>query len=288
MTDNININEIGEDQFEEKVLKESTSALILVDFWAPWCEPCKQLTPVLEKIVRSAKGRVKLVKINIDENKQIAGQLRVQSIPAVFAFKDEQPKDAFQGVIPEKKIIEFIEKNLGEKLKEDFTGFYEIISNHFTKKEYEIAKESLEQFLAEHPEEFKSFAMYIDSLVLLNLIDDAEIFAKSLTKEAAENSFIKSSLQKLVIKKKNLGGPSIEEIKNDLKKNPKNINLIIKLADKYFSENTVDEAFNTLLPNYNISPEQIKTKCIEFFNALGNDNPKTSEYRKKLSSLIFS
>ena len=103
MTDNLNILEINETDFEEKVLKDSSKSLILVDFWAPWCEPCKQLTPLLEKVVNNSNGKVKLVKINIDENQQIAAQLRIQSIPAVFAFKDGQPVDAFQGVIPEKK-----------------------------------------------------------------------------------------------------------------------------------------------------------------------------------------
>ncbi len=103
MNDNLNILEINESDFEEKVLKDSSSLLILVDFWAPWCGPCKQLTPLLEKVVNNSNGKVKLVKINIDENQQIAAQLRIQSIPAVFAFKDGQPVDAFQGVIPEKK-----------------------------------------------------------------------------------------------------------------------------------------------------------------------------------------
>ena len=127
MNDNINIYEINEIDFEDKVLSASSSSLILVDFWAPWCGPCKQLTPILEKIINSTKGKVKLVKINIDENQQIASQLRIQSIPAVFAFKDGQPVDAFQGVLPEKKIIEFIEKSHGEKIAEDFTEFYENI-----------------------------------------------------------------------------------------------------------------------------------------------------------------
>ena len=117
MTDNLNILEINEADFEEKVLKDSSSLLILVDFWAPWCGPCKQLTPLLEKVVNNSNGKVKLVKINIDENQQIAAQLRIQSIPAVFAFKDGRSVDAFQGVIPEKKIVEFIEKSLGENLR---------------------------------------------------------------------------------------------------------------------------------------------------------------------------
>ena len=88
MNESSNIKDINEQNFEEEVLKKSEDLLVLVDFWAPWCGPCKQLTPLLEKIVNNSNGKVKLAKINIDENQQIAGQLRIQSIPAVFAFKD--------------------------------------------------------------------------------------------------------------------------------------------------------------------------------------------------------
>ena len=107
-----NIIEINENDFNEKVIEASKSTLLLVDFWAPWCGPCKQLTPLLEKVIKKTNNKVILAKINIDDNQQIAAQLRIQSIPAVFAFKNGQPVDTFQGVIPEKKIIEFIEKSL--------------------------------------------------------------------------------------------------------------------------------------------------------------------------------
>ena len=93
-----------------KVIEASESKLIVVDFWAPWCGPCKQLTPILEKIISKSGDKVTLVKINIDENQQIAAQLRIQSIPTVYAFKDKQIVNAFQGVIPENQIIEFIRK----------------------------------------------------------------------------------------------------------------------------------------------------------------------------------
>ena len=122
-----NIINVDEANFNEKIIEASDHKLIIVDFWAPWCGPCKQLTPILEKIVNKSEGKVLLAKVNIDENQQVAGQLRIQSIPAVFAFKNKQIVNAFQGVIPEKKIIEFIEKALGEKLEEDFTEFFEDI-----------------------------------------------------------------------------------------------------------------------------------------------------------------
>ena len=288
MENNNFIYNIKEQEFEEKVLIASSSALILVDFWAPWCEPCKQLTPILEKITKEAKGKINLIKINIDESKQIAAQFRIQSIPAVFAFKDGQPVDAFQGILPEKKIIEFIEKSLGNKLIEDFSDFYNNISNLFKNKEFEKSKEMLEKFLSENPAEIKSFALYIDCLSQMEQFTEAELFCESLNKELLEDPLVKSAFQKLIIKKKNLEGPSIEELLDEVNKKQNNIKLILKLSEKYFAEDLIDEAFDLLLVNYKKNKTQTKEKLLKYFEVLGNSNPKTLEYRKKLSSLFFS
>mgnify|MGYP001255744010 CR=1 FL=1 len=288
MNDNLNILEINEGDFEEKVLKDSSDSLVLVDFWAPWCGPCKQLTPILEKVINNSNGKVKLVKINIDENQQIASQLRIQSIPAVFAFKDGQPVNAFQGVIPEKKIIEFIEKSLGEKLEEDNAAFYESIKNLLNNNEYNDAKNLLENFLVENPQEFESFALYINSLSGLEQFEEADEFCKSLSKEALDNTDVRGAIQKLSIKKKNLKGPSLEELLDQLNNKPNDINIILALADKYFASDLIDESFKLLLSNYKNHKEKIKIKLIDFFEALGNTNLKTIEYRKKFSSIMFS
>ena len=124
MSENTNIIDVTETEFNDEVIEASENKLIVVDFWAPWCGPCKQLTPILEKIISKSGDKITLVKINIDENQQIAAQLRIQSIPTVYAFKNKQIVNAFQGVIPEGQIIEFIEKCLGSKINEDFTEFY--------------------------------------------------------------------------------------------------------------------------------------------------------------------
>ena len=283
-----NISEINEAEFEEKVINESSNSLILVDFWAPWCGPCKQLTPLLEKIINKAKGKVKLIKINIDENQQIAAQLRIQSIPAVFAFKDNKPVDAFQGVIPEKKIVEFIEKSLGEKIEEDHSDFYNNINKLLSDKNFGNAKEILEEFIANNPNEYKGVALYIDCMGYLNLYDEIKTLSESLNKEALLNSFIKASLQKIEIKKKNIDGPSLEHLIDKYNKDPNKIENIIKLADKYFAKNMLDEAFELLLDNFKKNKEKIKNKFLEYFEALGNEHGKTIEFRKKLSSIMFT
>ena len=288
MNENNTIYEINESDFEEKVIKASSSILILVDFWAPWCGPCKQLAPLLEKIIKGSKGKVGLVKINIDENKQIAAQLRIQSIPAVFAFKDGQPVDAFQGVVPEKKIIEFIEKSLGEKIEEDHTDFYNSISIFFNENKFLEAKEMLENFLTNNPSEFQSFAIYIDCLSQLKNYEEANNFSTSLSTEALSNKYIKASIKKLKIKIKNSQGPSVDDIYKKYLNEPDNIELVLKLADKYFSENMHDDAFSLLLDNYKKEKNKIKIKFLDFFEALGNEDEKTKEYRKKFSSIMFT
>ena len=288
MSENNNIAEIKEEDFEEKVINASKTNLIIVDFWAPWCGPCKQLTPILEKIINNDQKKVKLIKINIDENQQIAGQLRIQSIPAVFAFKDGQPIDAFQGVLPEKKVLEFIEKSLGEKINNDNSDFYEKVSALMAEDNFTEAKDMLENFFIDNPKEFKGFAMYIDCLTSLDEFKEANLFIESLDSEATNDTNIKSSIQKLSIKEKNKQGPSIDFFLNELKNKPKNIDIINKLADKYFAENRLDDAFSLLLNNYKKDTNKIKNKFIEFFDALGNENEFTIKYRKKLSSIMFA
>ena len=133
---NTNIIDVSEIDFEKNVIEASDEKLVVVDFWAPWCGPCKQLTPILEKIISGSPDKIFLAKINIDENQQLAAQLRIQSIPAVFAFKDKQVVNAFQGVIPETKVIEFLEKSLGEKLDNNFEDFYSQVKIFFENKDF--------------------------------------------------------------------------------------------------------------------------------------------------------
>ena len=282
------IIDVKEDDFNTKVIEESDNKLVVVDFWAPWCGPCKQLTPILEKITNDAKGKFILAKINIDENQQIAAQLRIQSIPTVYAFKDKQIVNAFQGVIPEKKIVEFVEKLLGSKINQDHTEFYNNIKNEIKEKRIEQSKELLINFISDNPKELTAINLYLECLIELKQFEEVEIFLDSLEDDIKKEEEIKQIVKKLEIIKNNMSGPDVRNLMLKLEKKPDDISLIIKISDKYFSMQNYDESLDLLLRNYTKNKDLIKKKMVEYFEVLGDKSEYTISYRKKLSQLMFS
>ena len=283
-----NIIDVDELQFNEKVIEGSKEKLIIVDFWAPWCGPCKQLTPVLEKIIKKYSEKINLIKINIDENQQIASQLRIQSIPAVFAFKDKQIVNAFQGALPEKQIIDFLEKCLGSKLNEDFEDFYDQINKKMSEKDFENIKDVLLEFISNQPEEIKAISLYLECLIALKQFDELETFLESLEEAILKKNEIKQIIKKTEILKKNISGPDIESLLIKLEEKPDDINLVLEIADKYFSMQDYENSMSLLLRFYPKNKEKIKKKMLEFFEVLGNSNEHTVNYRKQLSQIMFS
>ena len=288
MSENSNIIDVTETEFNDKVIEASESKLIVVDFWAPWCGPCKQLTPILEKIISKSGDKITLVKINIDENQQIAAQLRIQSIPTVYAFKDKQIVNAFQGVIPEGQIIEFIEKCLGSKINEDFTEFYNEIESAMAENKFEETKDTLLEFISKNSDEIKGICFYLECLIELKQFEEVELFINSLEKNVQEKDEVKQVLKKMEIVKNNSSGPNINELLCKLESEPNNIDLILEISDKYFSMKQYENGMDLLLKNYPKNKDSIKNKMVEFFAVLGNTDQITIQYRKKLSQLMFS
>lgn len=282
----------NENDFVNKVINESDNQLVLVDFWAPWCGPCKQLGPVLEEIVNEADGKIKLAKVNIDENQQIAAQLRIQSIPTVMGFLNKQISDGFQGSIPKSKIIEFIEKIIGEKLHKDHNNFYKEIEELISSKKYNETKDMIEDFLTENSNDVKAISFYIKCLIELKNFKEAKDFVSSLDDETLKDQNVQSSIKILEIKEKNIGGPEEEELENQYKNNPKDLDNILLLSEKYFSLNKSENSFELLLNEFinfkNKDREKIKETLIKYFDALGNEHESTKIYRRRLSTLLFS
>ena len=288
MSENTNIIDVTESEFNDRVIEASENKLIVVDFWAPWCGPCKQLTPILEKIISKSGDKITLVKINIDENQQIAAQLRIQSIPTVYAFKDKQIVNAFQGVIPEGQIIEFIEKCLGSKINEDFTEFYNEIESAMAENKFEETKDTLLEFISKNSDEIKGICFYLECLIELKQFEEVEMFISSLEKEVQNKDEVKQVLKKMEIVKNNSSGPNINELLGKLESEPNNIDLILEISDKYFSMKQYENGMDLLLKNYPKNKDSIKNKMVEFFAVLGNTDQVTIQYRKKLSQLMFS
>ena len=290
---NENIIEIDEQSFVEKVIDASQNSLILVDFWAPWCGPCKQLTPILSEIANENKDKFVLAKINIDENQQIAAQLRIQSIPTVFAFLDKKIADAFQGVLPKQKIIEFIEKSLGESLGSDNSEDLDEVRKLIENEQFEQAIDLLDNFLIKKSDNIDALSLYIECLSSLSRFEEAKNFIKALSKEIKNDAKIIASISLLELSQKNNeSNSSLEELNTNYSKDPQNVSIVIDIGEKYFAEKKFDEAFDFLLQKYSTvksdQQKKIKETLLKFFNMLGNDNDYTKKYRKKFSSIMFS
>ena len=285
---NTNILDINENDFETKVINASENKLIVVDFWAPWCGPCKQLTPTMEKVAKENQDEFDLIKINIDENQQIASQLRIQSIPTVYAFKDKKIINAFQGAVSEKDFIDFIEKSAGKKLKEDFNNFYNEIKNLIEKKEFDQAKDSLLTFLSENAGEKTAISLYLECLLGKKEFVEIDEFISSLDEEVKKSSGVEKIIKKIKIINETKKISSVDTLFKKLNDNPNDTKTILSISDQYFSSGDYENAFHFLLDNYSRDKEKIKKKFVEFFEALGNDHNATKTYRKKLSSLMFS
>src|SRR5215217_8226391 len=162
--------------FARDVIEASRDKLVLVDFWAPWCGPCKQLTPILEKVVRAAKGKVKLVKMNIDEHPAIPGQLGIQSIPAVIAFSNGQPVDGFMGALPEGQVTGFIERVLKEPLGggDDTADVLKEAEAALTQGDAAGAAGIYAQVAAKEPDNVAALAGLVRSYVLTGALDQAK------------------------------------------------------------------------------------------------------------------
>ena len=282
--------DIDQSQFVEEVIEKSKKLPVLVDFWAPWCGPCKQLTPVLEKIVNNKKGKIALVKINVDENQGIAGQLNIQSIPTVYGFVDGKPLDAFQGAQPESKIEIMINKLIDATPGNEIPKLLDEADNLFKDKKFEEAQQIYESLVGMDPGNPKIISGLLRCLVQIKKYDDAKEMLESLDDEILKNEEI-VKINKLLSSLDEGGDSDIEELKSIVADEPNNKEKRYELAEKYLSASKTDLGFNELLIIFDKDPkwndEAAKKKLLEYFDLLGFNDPNVLQARKKLSSLMF-
>ena len=286
-----NIIDINQDQFLEEVVEKSKTTPVLVDFWAPWCGPCKQLTPVLEKLVNSKNGKIILAKINVDENQGIAAQLKIQSIPTVYGFVDGKPIDAFQGAQPESQIEKMIEKLIEATPGNEVPKLLEEAESFFKDQKFDEALQIYENLISLDPGNPKCISGMLRCLMQLNRYQDASEILESLDEKTIEDQEVQKIKKLIENMNTSSDGKTVEELKSILSNDTNNYDLRIELAEKYFAQNQSAEAFQELLHIFSHdakwNDEAAKKKLLEYFDLLGFTDPNVIEARKKLSSLMF-
>ena len=290
------VTEVVTENFMSDVIEKSKEKPVIVDFWAPWCEPCKQLTPIIEKLVNEKNGNVILAKMNIDESPEVAQQLKIQSIPAVMAFSDGQPVDGFIGVQPEKNISDFVNKISALNKSSSSEENLEAGRKYIGKNNFEEASIILTEVLKIEPDNISAKSLLARCLLRNNQINEAIEIINNLPNEAEKNQDYISVRSEIEIQKNVIENPIVEGqeevLKEKLKANPGNHQIRLELAILLTSSGEHEAAINELLQIVDADPKwddgKARKQLIEIFNILGSQNDLVIEGRKKLSSMLFS
>ncbi|HEY8064833.1 MAG TPA: co-chaperone YbbN [Methylosinus sp.] len=277
--------------FRADVLEASLRQPVLVDFWAPWCEPCKQLAPALERAVKAAGGRVKLVKMNIDQHPDIAGQLGVKSIPAVVAFQRGRPADGFVGALPEKQIRGFIERLAGP-LEDEGTDAFLTAEALIGEGQLEAAEAILLELVGETPPFAKAAAELIRLYVEQDRLADAQALLEGLPAAVGADPLVAAAAASLenALAASDLG--EIDELQKRVAFDPDDLQARFDLALALNAKGKREEAATVLLDiirkDRSWNDDGARKQLIQFFDAWGPLDKATIGARRRLSSLLFS
>lgn len=280
--------------FMQDVIEPSQTVPVIVDFWAPWCGPCKTLGPALEAAVIAAKGRVRMVKINVDQNQALAAQLRIQSIPTVYAFFQGQPVDGFQGAVAPSEIKRFVDHMAGLGPDPD-NGLADAIAaaeTMLTDGEYDDAIETFTAILEEEPENALAYAGLIRAHLGLGNLDLAETLITTAPGALAKAKEVDSTRAMLDLARQAASAGPEADLTAAVAKDPGNPQLLFDLATAQYANGKVEDAVNTLLDLFKLDREwnnnAARTQLFTIFDALKPQDPIVLAGRRRLSSMIFA
>ncbi len=276
--------------FMRDVVEASAARPVLVDFWAPWCGPCKQLTPVLEKVVRAAKGAIALVKLNIDEHPEIPEQMGVQSIPAVFAFKDGRPVDGFMGALPESQLNAFIARLIGESV-DDATEI-EAAEAALAAGDVNTAAQAFGEILQNDAESMQALGGLAKCYIKTGDLDRAEQTLALVPPAKADSAPVASARAALELARKAGDAGDVESLRTKVAENPGDpqarFDLALALNAKGDRQSALDELLTLVAKNRAWNDDAARKQLVQFFDAWGPADPVTAAGRQKLSSLLFA
>lgn len=286
------IKDTTEASFMADVVEASREVPVIVDFWAPWCGPCKTLGPALEAAVTAAKGRVRMVKINVDENQAISAQLRIQSIPTVYAFWQGQPVDGFQGAISGSEIQKFVEKLSALAGDGGLSEAVEAAEQMLTDGAAEDARETFSAILEEEPTHAAAFGGLVRSMIALGQLAEAEAQLAAVPEKISATKDVEAARAQLELAKQAANAGPVGELEAKVTADPADRQARFDLAAALLAQNRTEEAVDHLLDLFRIDREwndgAAKTQLFTIFDALPAKDPLVLKGRRRLSSMIFA
>jgi putative thioredoxin len=278
--------------FMKDVIEASKQALVLVDFWAEWCGPCKQLTPIIEKVVRSYNGKVRLVKMNIDQHPAIAGQLRVQSIPTVYAFRDGRPVDGFNGALPESQVREFIDRLVGEDASADIAEALKAANQALEANDLQTAAEVFAAVLQQDGQNPEALAGLASCYLKSGDAARAEQTIALVPPDKQTHAAVAQVKAALDLKKAAATAGDTGALEARIAADPKDHQARIDLAKALAANGKKTEAVEQLLEairrDRKWNEEAARKQLVLLFEAWGSKDPATQDGRRRLSSVLFS
>jgi putative thioredoxin len=286
------IKDSTEATFMADVIDASKDVPVIVDFWAPWCGPCKTLGPMLEDAVKAARGKVRMVKVNVDENQQIAAQLRIQSIPTVYAFWQGQPVDGFQGAVQGSEIKAFVERLTGLAgdggLGEALAAAEEMLAEGAAAD----AAQTFAAILAEDPESAAAYGGLVRAHLAAGQLDHAEALLNNVPPALKDKAEVEAARAQLDLARQAENAGPVAELRAQVEADPANHQARFDLAQALHASGEVEDAVEELLELFrrdrNWNDEAAKKQLFKIFEAMKPQDPIALSGRRRLSSMIFA